>query len=82
MNLYRTQGAEGSQPAMKTRRNEDMSKMHKIKDVNIHVNVMYNMCACMHVHDDEPDESDTEETESWNPSGTTSPEVYSSPDDD
>jgi hypothetical protein len=30
----------------------------------------------------EPAESDTEDTESWNPSGTTSPEVYSSPEDD
>jgi hypothetical protein len=30
----------------------------------------------------EPDESDTEESESWNPSGTTSPEFYSSPEDD
>jgi hypothetical protein len=27
-------------------------------------------------------ESDTDDTESWNPSGTTSPEVYSSPEDD
>jgi hypothetical protein len=44
--VYRTQGAEGSQPAMKTRRNEDMGKMNKIKDVSVHVNVMYKMCAC------------------------------------
>jgi hypothetical protein len=44
--VYQTQGAEGSQPAMKTRRNEDMNKMYKIKDVNVGMNVMYNMCAC------------------------------------
>ncbi len=44
--LYRTQGAEGSQPAMKTRRNEDMNKTYKIKDVNVRMKVMYNMCAC------------------------------------
>ncbi len=44
--VYRTQGGEGSQPAMKTRRNKDMSKMNKIKDVRVHVNVMYKMCAC------------------------------------
>ncbi len=43
--LDRTQGAEGSQPAMKTR-NEAMNKMYKIKDVNVHMNVMNNMCAC------------------------------------
>jgi hypothetical protein len=28
--LYRTQGAEGSQPAMKIRRSEDMNKAYKI----------------------------------------------------
>jgi hypothetical protein len=44
--LYRTQGAEGSQPAMKTQGNEDMNKMYKIKDVNVRMNVMYNKCAC------------------------------------
>ncbi len=44
--VYRTQGAEGSQPAMKTRRNEDVNKMCKIKDVNVRMNVMYDMCAC------------------------------------
>ncbi len=44
--MYWTQGAEGSQPAMKTRRNEDTSKMYKIKDVNVCVSVTYNMCAC------------------------------------
>jgi hypothetical protein len=32
--------------------------------------------------EDDSDESDTETTESWNPSETTSPEVYSSPEDD
>jgi hypothetical protein len=32
--------------------------------------------------DAEPTESDTDDTESWNPSGTTSPEVYSTPEDD
>jgi hypothetical protein len=45
--LYRTQGAEGSQPAMKTRRNEDMNKMYKIKDVNVRMNVMYSI-ICVH----------------------------------
>jgi hypothetical protein len=30
----------------------------------------------------EPADSDTEDSESWNPSTTTSPEVYSSPEDD
>ncbi len=44
--LYGTQEAEGSQPTMKTRRNEDTSKMYKIKDINVCVNVMYDMCAC------------------------------------
>jgi hypothetical protein len=44
--LYQTQGAEGSLPAMKTRRNEDMNKLYKIKDVNVRMNVLYNMCAC------------------------------------
>jgi hypothetical protein len=44
--MYQTQGAEGSQPAMKIRRNEDANKMCKIKDVNVRMNVMYNMCAC------------------------------------
>jgi hypothetical protein len=37
MHLYRTQGAEGSQPAMKTRRNEDMTKLYKIQ-----------RCKCMY----------------------------------
>jgi hypothetical protein len=46
LSLYWTQGAKGSQPAMKTRRNEDMNKMYKMKDVNVHMNVMYNMCTC------------------------------------
>jgi hypothetical protein len=32
--------------------------------------------------ENEPTESDTEDTDSWNPSTTTSPEVYSSPEDD
>jgi hypothetical protein len=44
--LYQTQGAERSQPAMKTRRNEDVNKMCKIKDVNVRMNMMYDMCAC------------------------------------
>jgi hypothetical protein len=44
--MYRTKGAEGSQPAMKIRRNEDVNKMCKINDVNVRMNVMYNMCAC------------------------------------
>jgi hypothetical protein len=48
--LYRTQGAEFSQPAMKTRRNEDVNEMCKIKDVNVCMNVMYNMCACIIVY--------------------------------
>jgi hypothetical protein len=39
-----TQGAEGNQPAMKIRRSEDMNKGYKIKDVNVHMNVMYNKC--------------------------------------
>jgi hypothetical protein len=43
--MYRTQGAEGSQAAMKIRRNEDMNVMCKMKDVNVRMNVMYNMCA-------------------------------------
>jgi hypothetical protein len=30
----------------------------------------------------EPDETDTEESGSWHPSETTSPEIYSSPEDD
>jgi hypothetical protein len=30
----------------------------------------------------EPAESDTDDTESWHPSASTSPEVYSSPEDD
>ncbi len=47
---YWTQGAEGSQPAMMTRRNEDMNEMCKIKDVNVRMNVMYNMCACIVVY--------------------------------
>jgi hypothetical protein len=38
--VYRTQGAEGSQPAMKIRRNEDMNKAYKIEDVNVRMNVM------------------------------------------
>jgi hypothetical protein len=42
--MYQTLGAKGGQPAMKNGRNEDMSKMHKIKDVNVCVNVMY-ICA-------------------------------------
>ncbi len=42
--MYRTHGAEGSQPAMKIRRSEDMNKAYKIKDVNVHMNVMYNKC--------------------------------------
>ncbi len=46
--LYRTQGAEGSQPAMKARRNEDVKNMYRIKDVNVRINVMYNMCECYH----------------------------------
>jgi hypothetical protein len=41
--VYRTQGGEGSQPAMKSGRNEDMNKMYKIKDVNVRMNVMYNV---------------------------------------
>ncbi len=44
--MYWTQGAEGSQPAMKIRRNEDMNEMCKIKDANVRMNVMYNMCVC------------------------------------
>ncbi len=44
--VYRTQGAEGSQPAMKIRRNEDMNKAYKIEDVNVRMNVMYNRCEC------------------------------------
>jgi hypothetical protein len=44
--LYRTQGAEDSQPAMKIRRNEDVNVMCNIKDVNVRMNAMYNMCAC------------------------------------
>ncbi len=39
-----TQGAEGNQPAMKIGRSEDMDKAYKIKDVNVHINVMYNKC--------------------------------------
>jgi hypothetical protein len=42
--LYQTQGAEGSQPAMKIRSREDMNKAYKIKDVNVLMNVMYNKC--------------------------------------
>jgi hypothetical protein len=30
----------------------------------------------------EPDDTDTEESGSWHPSETTSPEIYSSPEDD
>jgi hypothetical protein len=45
--LYRTQGAKGSLPAMQTRRNEDMNKMYKIKDVNVRMNVIYNT-VCVH----------------------------------
>jgi hypothetical protein len=44
--LYRTQGAEDSQPAMKIRRNEDVNGRCNIKDVNVRMNVMYNLCAC------------------------------------
>jgi hypothetical protein len=44
--LYRTERAESSQPAMKIRKNEDVNKMCKIKDVNLRMNVMYNMCTC------------------------------------
>jgi hypothetical protein len=44
--LYRTQGAKGSQPAMKIRRNKDVNRMCKIKDVNVHMNVMYIMRVC------------------------------------
>ncbi len=44
LQLYRTQGAEGSQPAMKIWRNEVLNKMCKIKDVNVRMNVMYNKC--------------------------------------
>ncbi len=44
--MYWTQGAGGSQPAMKTRRNENMNEMCEIKDVNVCMNVMYNVCAC------------------------------------
>ncbi len=40
--MYRTQGAEGSQPAMKIRRSEVSNKTCKIKDVNVCMNVMYN----------------------------------------
>ncbi len=40
--MYRTQGAEGSQPAMKIRISEDANKMYNIKDVNVRMNVMYN----------------------------------------
>jgi hypothetical protein len=39
--LYQTQGAEGSQPAMKIQRSEYVNKTYKIKDVNVHVNVMF-----------------------------------------
>jgi hypothetical protein len=46
--VYRIQRAEGSQPAMKAKRNEDTKKMYRIKDVNVHMNVMYNMCECYH----------------------------------
>jgi hypothetical protein len=46
--VYRTQGAEGSQPAMKARRNEDMKKIYRIKDVNVCMNVRYNICECYH----------------------------------
>jgi hypothetical protein len=42
--LYRTQGAEGSQPTMKIRRSEDINKAYKIKDVIVRMNVMYNKC--------------------------------------
>ncbi len=50
MYVYQTQGAEGSQPAMKTRKNEYMSKMYKIKDVSVRMNVMYNMCRAIIVY--------------------------------
>jgi hypothetical protein len=40
--MYRTQGAEGSQPAMKIQRSEVSNKTCKIKDVNVCMNVMYN----------------------------------------
>jgi hypothetical protein len=46
--LYQTQGVEGSQPAMKVRRNEDVKNMYRTKDVNVRMNVMYNMCECYH----------------------------------
>jgi hypothetical protein len=42
--LYRTQGAEGSWPAMKIRRSEDVNKRYKITEVNVRMNVMYNKC--------------------------------------
>jgi hypothetical protein len=42
--LYRTQGAEGSQPALEIKRSEDMNKAYKIKDVNVRMNVIYNKC--------------------------------------
>jgi hypothetical protein len=42
--MYRTQGAEGSQPGMKIRRSEYVNKTYKIKDVNVRINVMYNRC--------------------------------------
>jgi hypothetical protein len=31
---------------MKTRRDEDRNEICKVKDVNVRMNVMYNMCAC------------------------------------
>ncbi len=47
--LYWTQIVEGSQPATRSRRNEDVDGREcdvQCEDMNVHMNLMYNMYVC------------------------------------